>query len=513
MATRYRGGKGGVVSQPSTRSIVLILIFGAAAGPDRQNQTRCGHPASGMSFLYVAFLLEVSALAGVLSQNNEDSGTTVQQGHNEVVYDVQEEDGDFTPQLDYKDPRWCRTLRLGNGEVTCFSPRGPSYRSTLGTRCELACDRGFRLLGRVSVQCMPNRRWSGTAVCRRVRCHVLPLISHGSYSCTKGMLVDSKCEYTCDPGYTLESSTGRICQEGGTWSGIEPTCADRDPPKIQCPLSRLQVADPGELTAKVTWDAPVVKDTADVTLTDLTLMGPTPGSTFEEGIHVIRYKVYDQAENKAACKFIIRVEVRRCPPLPRPLHGHLTCSADGNNFGAKCEYGCERGYERQGPRLRACQFDRSWTDVAPTCVPAEINTKVETAAALLDQFYEKRRLLIVSTPNKANEYYRLQDLMLQKADCGLELRKVTVVELLGRAPRVLGRIKDRRLDPTVIKELRLALRISRTHFSMVLLDKRGVDRERFREPLSLEELYSAIDTYLLNEEEREQLEVYRDFCD
>lgn len=43
----------------------------------------------------------------------------------------------------------------------------------------------------------------------------------------------------------------------------------------------------------------------------------------------------------------------------------------------------------------------------------QINTDVKTAAALLDQFYEKRRLLVVSTPNVANPYYKFQNVILQ----------------------------------------------------------------------------------------------------
>ena len=73
-------------------------------------------------------------------------------------------------------PRWCYTLNIQDGEATCYSPRGGNYHSSLGTRCELSCDRGFRLIGRRSVQCLPNRRWSGTAYCRRKWClcvHVL----------------------------------------------------------------------------------------------------------------------------------------------------------------------------------------------------------------------------------------------------------------------------------------------------------------------------------------------------
>jgi hypothetical protein len=64
-------------------------------------------------------------------------------------------------------PRWCYTLNIQDGEATCYSPRGGNYHSSLGTRCELSCDRGFRLIGQRSVQCLPSRRWSGTAYCRR----------------------------------------------------------------------------------------------------------------------------------------------------------------------------------------------------------------------------------------------------------------------------------------------------------------------------------------------------------
>lgn len=42
-----------------------------------------------------------------------------------------------------------------------------------------------------------------------------------------------------------------------------------------------------------------------------------------------------------------------------------------------------------------------------------IKTDVRSAGALLDQFYEKRRLLVVSTPDNANQRYKLQNVMLQ----------------------------------------------------------------------------------------------------
>ncbi|XP_036404803.1 sushi repeat-containing protein SRPX2-like [Megalops cyprinoides] len=463
-----------------------------------------------MSNLYFLLLLEACTLTLVLGLNNEDSPSTLPSGYNEIT---PEEETHYTPRLDYRTPRWCYTLNLKNGEVSCFSPRGGNYHNTLGTRCEMSCDRGYRLLGRSSVQCMPNRKWSGTSYCRQVRCRVLPLILHGTYTCTNGVMVDSRCDFTCNPGYRLEAGHSRTCLESGRWSDTEPVCADRDPPKIQCPLSRVRLAEPGKLTARVTWNPPVVKDTADTRLTDVTLIGQAPGSEFEEGIHVVRYKVYDQARNKAACKFIVRIEVRRCPALKEPLHGYLSCSPGDNIYGSICEYHCEEGYERRGAPTRVCQFDRNWSGDAPKCFMMEINTDVRTSTALLAKFYRKRRLLVVSTPDTANQYYKLQKIMLERTECELNMRQVTVIELLGLPPREVGRIKDHTLDSQVIEGLRQALRISKAYFTMVLLDKHGIDRERFVEPTTSEELYSLIDDYLLNEEERERLEKYRDVCD
>ncbi|XP_056141628.1 sushi repeat-containing protein SRPX2 isoform X2 [Lampris incognitus] len=416
------------------------------------------------------------------------------------------------PGLNGEDPRWCHSPTLVNGEVTCISPRGGHYRSTLGTRCEMTCDRGYKLIGKSSLQCLANRRWSGTVYCRQERCRVLPLIFHGKYTCTHGFVVDSRCEFTCDPGYRIEGEHSRTCLEGGSWSWAEPVCSDHEPPKIKCPPSRFKIAEPGKLTARVSWDPPVATDTADKTL-EVILVGQGPDTDFKEGINVVRYKVYDQARNRAACKFVVRVEVKRCPALKPPLHGYLSCTSDGNNYGAVCEYHCDGGHERKGVSSRVCQSNRSWGGAPAECVSMEFKSDVKTASALLDQFYEKRRLLIVSAPDIADHDYKLQNLMIQKSGCGLELRHVTVIELLGSPPREQGRIKEKQLTSEVAEGLRQAFRISRSYFSMVLLDEHGVDRERFITTVTSDEIFSYIDSFLLDEAERERLELYRDFCD
>lgn len=42
--------------------------------------------------------------------------------------------------------------------------------------------------------------------------------------------------------------------------------SDHDPPKLKCPLSRVKEAEPGKLTAMVSWERPTATDTADRSL-------------------------------------------------------------------------------------------------------------------------------------------------------------------------------------------------------------------------------------------------------
>ncbi|XP_060612364.2 sushi repeat-containing protein SRPX2 isoform X1 [Anolis sagrei] len=415
---------------------------------------------------------------------------------------------------EYRVPQWCHLLNIYHGEAACYSPRGGNYRSSLGTRCELSCDRGYRLIGQRSVQCLQNRRWSGMAYCRQIRCHTLPSVYHGSYQCSDGAKVDSHCDYTCRPGYSLEGDRSRVCMEDGHWSGGEPICvADIEPPKIQCPDSRERLAEPGKLTAIVFWDPPRAKDSADGIIKRMTLRGPEPGSEFSEGEHIIRYTVYDQAFNRASCKFSVRVQVSRCPVLKVPEHGYISCDSAGNNYGATCEYQCGGGYERQGSPLRVCQSSRQWSGSEPTCAPMQINVDVNSAASLLDQFYEKRRLLIISAPDPSDRYYKMQHAMLQQATCGLDLRHISVIELVGQPPHEVGRIREHKLSDTIIEQLRQFLHITRHRFNVVFVDKDGVDRERYIEPVTPDELFSFVDDFLLSSQEELQREQNRDICE
>ncbi|POI35811.1 hypothetical protein CIB84_000436 [Bambusicola thoracicus] len=314
-------------------------------------------------------------------------------------------------------------------------------------------------------------------------------VKHGYANCRTPQgeyyknVLGTRCDIRCQKGYELHGPQQLICQSSKRWSG-KVLCKQKRCPTLSMPTNGgFKCLDGAYFGSSVI------------------LKGLPPGSHFPEGDHKIQYTVYDRAENKGTCKFLVKVRVRRCVKLNVPDNGYIKCSGDGNNYGATCEFSCIGGYELQGSPARVCQYNSGWSGVEPTCAPMNINVNVRTAAALLDQFYEKRRLLIISTPTAANFFYRMQLGMLQPAQCGLDLRHVTVVELVGIFPAQIGRIGVKLLPPSLALQLRLLLRIPHYNFNIVVMDKHGMDKERYPFPATPAELFALIDNFPLRKEE------------
>ncbi|XP_043928354.1 sushi repeat-containing protein SRPX isoform X2 [Protopterus annectens] len=401
----------------------------------------------------------------------------------------------------YEETPWCSPISVKNGQVSCHTPRGEYMKNVLGSTCDIRCQKGYELDGAQQVVCMTSKRWSGSFYCKQVRCPSLSMPVNGRYKCSDGSYFGSRCEYFCSPGYTLKGDKTTTCMDSRAWHGKRPTCVDLEAPEIRCPSVKEKIADPGTVTVRVFWDTPEGRDSADGILTDVILKGPPPGTIFSEGDHNIQYTVFDRAENKASCKFQVRVRVRRCGKLAVPENGMMKCNSDGDNYGASCVFTCLGGYELQGSGTRVCQYGQTWSGTDASCSPMQINIMVRTASALLDQFYEKRRLLIVSTPTAASYFYRFQMGALLRSQCNLDLRHVTVIEIVGVYPTVIGRIRHRLLPPSLALQLRVLLRMSHTNFNMVLIDKHGMDKERYSFPVTPAEIFTLIDTFSLRKEE------------
>uniref|UniRef100_A0A8C7I3Z2 Sushi-repeat containing protein X-linked n=1 Tax=Oncorhynchus kisutch TaxID=8019 RepID=A0A8C7I3Z2_ONCKI len=390
--------------------------------------------------------------------------------------------------------------QVKHGNVSCRSPGGEYYGNVMGSRCKIRCKRGYEMQhGHAEVVCMASKHWSGSYACRVVCPLQMP--ANGGYTCSDGSYLNSLCEFFCSPGYNLKglspASTTRpgLQERASVWvSQRACVCVYVDIPVVKCPNLKEKTAEPSRLTVRMTWDTPEGKDTADGILTDVILKGKPPGH-FPEGLHKMSYTVYDRAGNKGSCRFSVRVRVRRCSPMTPPDNGFMKCDSDGNNYGATCEFKCTGGYEQQGSAARVCQYGLTWSGTETNCAAMNINVGVRTASGLLDQFYEKRRLLIISAPTAANHYYRFQMTDLQHAQCGLDLRHVTVIELVGIYPAQIGRIRHRLIPPGLALQLRLLLQISHNNFNMVMIDKQGLDRERYTYPITSAQIFTTIDTW------------------
>uniref|UniRef100_A0A3Q3E328 Sushi-repeat containing protein X-linked n=1 Tax=Labrus bergylta TaxID=56723 RepID=A0A3Q3E328_9LABR len=366
---------------------------------------------------------------------------------------------------------WCAPIKLKHGDVSCRTPRGEHYRNVMGTRCKIRCKQGYESQSS-EVVCMATKHWSSNYACREVRCAKPDMPINGGYKCSDGSYFNSRCEFFCSPGFSMKGQKTATCQHTKTWSAAVPTCVDMEPPKIKCPNLKDKWAEPGKLTARVTWDTPEGVDSADGILTDVILKGKPSKSNFPEGLHKMSYTVFDRAGNKGSCRFTVRVRVRRCSPLFAPDNGYMKCDSDNDNYGASCEFTCTGGYELQGSAARVCQYGLTWSGLDTNCAPMNINVGVRTAAALLDQFYEKRRLLIISAPTAANHNYRFQMTNLQ-------VRRSSKGEFLK----------------CYCSDLCL-LCCSQKHSL-----KCGMDKQRYPFPITAAELLTTIDTLPLRKDE------------
>ncbi|XP_057707828.1 sushi repeat-containing protein SRPX [Corythoichthys intestinalis] len=395
---------------------------------------------------------------------------------------------------------WCAPVKVKHGDVSCQPPRGQQSKSAMGARCKIRCKQGYESQSS-EVVCMASKHWSSNYACREIRCPKMNMPVNGGYKCSDGSYYNSRCEFFCSQGFLLKGAKTATCQYNKAWSAAVPACVDEDPPKIKCPHVKEKWAEPGKLTARVSWDTPEGLDTADGVLTDVILKGKAPKSDFPEGLHKMSYTVMDRAGNKGSCRFTVRVRVRRCSPLSPPDNGYMKCDSDGDNYGATCQFTCAGGADLQGSAARVCQYGLTWSGSDANCAPMNINVGVRRASALLDQFYEKRRLLIISAPTAANHNYRFQMTNLQHAQCGLDLRHVTVIELVGNYPAQIGRIRHRLLPPMLALQLRLLLQIPQRSFQMVLVDKQGTDKQRYPFPITAAELFATVDTLPLRKDE------------
>ncbi|XP_007527448.1 complement factor B [Erinaceus europaeus] len=123
----------------------------------------------------------------------------------------------------------CRAIRcprpqdFENGE---YWPRSPYYN--VSDEIAFRCYDGYTLRGSANRTCQINGRWDGhTTICDDGASYCPnPGIPIGTRKVGSQYRLEDSVTYFCSRGLTLRGSQKRTCQEGGSWSGTEPSCQD-----------------------------------------------------------------------------------------------------------------------------------------------------------------------------------------------------------------------------------------------------------------------------------------------
>ncbi|XP_040500735.1 complement factor B isoform X2 [Ursus maritimus] len=116
-----------------------------------------------------------------------------------------------------------RPQEFENGE---YWPRAPYYN--LSDEISFHCYGGYTLRGSANRTCQATGRWDGqTAICDDGAGYCPnPGIPIGTRKVGSQYRLEDSVTYYCNRGLTLRGSQQRTCQEGGSWSGTEPSCQD-----------------------------------------------------------------------------------------------------------------------------------------------------------------------------------------------------------------------------------------------------------------------------------------------
>uniref|UniRef100_A0A8C0PGL3 Complement factor B n=1 Tax=Canis lupus familiaris TaxID=9615 RepID=A0A8C0PGL3_CANLF len=123
----------------------------------------------------------------------------------------------------------CRAIRcprpqeFENGD---YWPRASYYN--VSDEISFRCYDGFTLRGSANRTCQATGRWDGqTAICDDGAGYCPnPGIPIGTRKVGINYRLEDRVTYYCSRGLTLRGSQQRTCQEGGSWSGTEPSCQD-----------------------------------------------------------------------------------------------------------------------------------------------------------------------------------------------------------------------------------------------------------------------------------------------
>lgn len=161
--------------------------------------------------------------------------------------------------------------------------------------------------------------------------------SKGSVNCTHTygeFSYDSRCHYSCEEGYQLNSSSPLTCEASGQWSEQPPTC--------NCELGEAYFQD-------------------------------------RFGVHIFLPHII---------MAILLFSVVTCPKVSPPTNGAVACTDPlaFSSYQSSCVFTCDEGYTLIGSNSLQCQASGIWNSSQPFC--AGMSEQVSTTLPLTaHEFY------------------------------------------------------------------------------------------------------------------------------
>uniref|UniRef100_A0AAY4CTR2 Sushi, von Willebrand factor type A, EGF and pentraxin domain-containing protein 1 n=1 Tax=Denticeps clupeoides TaxID=299321 RepID=A0AAY4CTR2_9TELE len=205
-----------------------------------------------------------------------------------------------------------------HGQVNC-AESGPPYTG----ECEVRCAKGYQVLGHSRLTCQSNSQWSGPPPrCVEIRCQPVSVkhVLMSPPACgTREMRSGASCQLSCRQGYQLLGNAVVRCLPSGEWSDNlhKATCADAEPPWIQCPEDITTETNKHQGSASISWKTPTAHDNSGEEVTvQVTPILNLP-QLFPIGVEMITYSAVDRTGNKANCSFSVTVMDMEPPLIDR----------------------------------------------------------------------------------------------------------------------------------------------------------------------------------------------------
>uniref|UniRef100_A0A3B1IYC1 Selectin E n=1 Tax=Astyanax mexicanus TaxID=7994 RepID=A0A3B1IYC1_ASTMX len=296
-----------------------------------------------------------------------------------------------------------------NGRMTCSGER-----SSYGSICSFSCNEGFQLKGTPEVSCTESAEWSQEMpYCEAVQCSEISEPLHATMQCNHPLGIfsyQSTCEFSCQEGYTLTSSSSSklMCEATGQWNDSKPICEAILCPGLEDPANGRMTCSGerssyGSICSFSCNEGFQLKGTPEVSCTEsaewsqeMPYCEAVQCSEISEPLHATMqcnnplgifsyqstcefscqegYTLTSSSSSKLMCEATGQwndskpiCEAILCPGLEDPANGRMTCSGERSSYGSICSFSCNEGFQLKGTPEVSCTESAEWSQEMPYC--------------------------------------------------------------------------------------------------------------------------------------------------